>query len=283
MPHDESKTSPPPTRPKRERSTRYPGVDLAESLKLCESIEQLGVDGLTSADIATALGYKNIKTNTFSARLSAARQFGLLTLTGDGYGLTPLARAILHPVDPDELPRLYRQALLKPPLYAELAERLGGRKVPEAAILGNVLYHHHQIIASAKQSAAEAFLASARFAGALGEGGVFLPGGVDRQSPPESSATPPGTLAGSSPGLTLGVARAAVAPPIALPAALGAAAPPIVRERPADVRLDLRLWDADMGKTIRLRAPQSISSASFDRFLQAFRLLVRIDDAPEEP
>src|SRR6185437_12037585 len=107
----------------------------------------------------------NIKTNTFSARLSAARQFGLLALTGDGYGLTPLAREILHPVDPDDLPRLYRQSLVKPPLYADLVERLAGKKVPEAPILGNVLYHHHQIIASAKQSAAEAFLESARFAG----------------------------------------------------------------------------------------------------------------------
>src|SRR5947208_12044868 len=128
---------PTPPRTKRERSTRYPGVTLAEALKLCESVEDLGVDGLTAPDIATALGYKNIKTNTFSARLSAARQFGLLTLTGDGYGLTPLAREILHPVDLSELSTLHRQALLKPPLYAELAERLAGKRVPDAAILGN--------------------------------------------------------------------------------------------------------------------------------------------------
>src|SRR4029077_5282574 len=107
---------PPPNRPKRERSTRYPGVSLAESVKLVESIDNLGLDGLAAAAIASALGYKNIKTNTFSARLSAARQFGLLSLTGDGYALSPLARAILHPVDPAELPRFFRQALLKPPL-----------------------------------------------------------------------------------------------------------------------------------------------------------------------
>ena len=112
--------SSPPASPghvKRERSTRYPGVHLSEALKLCESIDELGLDGLTAADIASALGYKNIKTNTFSARLSAARQFGLLTLTGDGYALTPLARAILHPVESAKLPRRYRQAWLEPPLY----------------------------------------------------------------------------------------------------------------------------------------------------------------------
>ena len=54
--------------------------------------------------------------------------------------------------------------------------------------------------------------------------------------------------------------------------------------RSPDVRLDLRLWDADAGKTIRVRAPQTITPASFERFLQAFRLLVRVEEpAPGEP
>jgi hypothetical protein len=240
--------------PKRERSTRYPGIDLAESLKTCEAIDRLGVDGLSAPDIAQALGYKNIKTNTFSARLSSARQFGLLNLTGDGYALTPLAREILHPVDPDDLPRLYRQALLKPPLYADLAERLAGKRVPEAEILGNVLYHNHHIIATAKRSAAEAFLESARFAGALGDDQVFHP-----QGPPSSPPEPP-------PPDRISVATAPPPPP------------PRPRSSGSDVRLDLRLWDRDEGKIIRVRAPESITAASFERFLQAFRLLVRIEE-----
>src|SRR4051812_50212663 len=103
MSQDESSA---PARGKRERSTRYPGVPLAESVELCRFVDDRGLDGLTAADIATALGYKNIKTNTFSARLSAARQFGLLALKEEGYALTPLARAILHPVDRSGLPQL---------------------------------------------------------------------------------------------------------------------------------------------------------------------------------
>jgi hypothetical protein len=252
MTHDESNQSPASTRPKRERSTRHPGVNLAESLKLCESIDDLGLDGLSAPAIAAALGYTNIKTNTFSARLSAARQFGLLTLAGDGYNLTPLARAILHPIDPAEVSRLHRQALLKPPLYAELAERLAGKRVPDASILGNVLYHNHQIIASAKQAAAEAFLESARFAGALGDDQVFNPDGPP-EPPPAPASTAPPTQPPSTPTST-------------------------PRDRVAGVRLDLRLWDADEGKTIRVRAPQTITAASFERFLQAFRLMVRIEE-----
>ena len=269
MSQDQSSPRSTSPRSRRERSTRYPGVPLAEGIKLCESIEELGVDGLPAAEIALALGYKNIKTNTFSARLSAARQFGLLTLTGEGYALTSLAREILHPIDPSELRRYYRQALLKPSLYAELAERLGGKKVPEASILGNVLYHNHQIIASAKQAAAEAFLESARFAGALGEDHVFQPEGpvVSISKVAESS---------QANGLPL---SADVHHPSAL--ANSDPTPRPSRSRPGEARLDLRLWDDDNGKTIRLRAPQSITLASFERFLQAFRLLVKVEDPPE--
>jgi hypothetical protein len=117
--------------------------------------------------------------------------------------------------------------------------------VPEAAILANVLYHQHQIIASAKDSAAETFLESARFAGALGDDGIFRPNGSSTSEPP--------------------------APPEASPA-------PERRPKPAKgVAVDLRLWGADHGKTIRLRAPESISKESYERFLQAFQLLVRVE------
>lgn len=241
MPQDE--TTPTNGRTRRERSTKYPGVPLSDCVELAKFIESRGLDGLTATDIATSLGYKNIKTNTFSARLSAARQFGLLVLRDEGYSLTPLAKSILHPVDPAELPRLYRQAFLEPPIYAELVERMGDKRVPDVAILGNVLYHNHQIIASAKEGAAEAFLASARFAGVLGEDHVLRV----REQP----APPP-----------------AVPAPEAKPA----------RRPSSDVRIDLRLWGIDEGKVVRVRAPEAITAESFERLLQALRLHVRIGE-----
>jgi hypothetical protein len=249
MSQDETTTN---GRSRRERSTRYPGVALADCVELAKFIESRGLDGLSASDIASALGYKNIKTNTFSARLSAARQFGLLALRDEGYALTPLARSILHPVDPSDLPRLYRRAFVEPPIYADLVERLVDKRVPDVAILGNILYHNHQIIASATVSAAEAFLASARFAGALGDDLILRLGGPS--APPAPAPAP---------------APAPVAEPIkAVPAAVRAV---------ADVRIDLRLWGDDSGKVIRVRAPESITSESFDRLLQALRLHVRIE------
>jgi hypothetical protein len=254
-----------PARGKRERSIRYPGVPLAESIELCRFIEGHGLDGLTAGDIATSLGYKNIKTNTFSARLSAARQFGLLVLKDEGYTMTPLARSILHPVDPADTPRLYRQALMEPPLYTDLATQFGDKKLPDATILGNVLYHNYQIIASAKQSAAEAFLESAKFAGALGDDHVFRPGGVLATSP---ELAPPAPIQANGHAGSLGSTLPSMA-----------ARPP----RSDDVRIDLRLRGVDLGKAIRVRAPEVITPESFDRLIQALRLHIRIEEPPLEP
>jgi hypothetical protein len=247
-------------KPRRERSTRYPGVALQECVAFCEHMDSRGLDGLSAPEIATAMGYKNIKTNTFSAPLSAARQFGLLALSGDGYSLTPLARSILHPVDPAELPKLRRKALLESPLYTDLATRLGGKRVPDVTILGNILYHHHQIIAKAKDVAAESFVDSARFAGALGDDQILR-------------------LEGNEPAVT-----PAADTPQSLPAPTAASPTQRRREpRHPEVRLDIRLWDEDAGKVIRVRAPESITPASFDRFLQTLKLLIRIEEPAVEP
>jgi hypothetical protein len=47
----------------------------------------------------------------------------------------------------------------------------------------------------------------------------------------------------------------------------------------SDVRIDLRLWGADAGKSIKLRVPESITPESLDRLLQALRLHVRVEEA----
>ena len=227
---------------KRERSHRYPGRSLADSVDLARVVEEKGLDGMRAGPIASALGYSSVRTNAFSALLSAARQFGLVTLKGEAYGLTPLARSILHPVGREALPSLLRSALWEAPLYAELARRLGGKVVPEESLLANLLYHDFGIIASAKNAAAATFVESAKFAGAIDAKGWLRPDGVEPDESPrvEAASTP--------------------------------------RPRPAGtVRLDLELWDDDAGKIIRARAPKTITRASFERFLKTFELMVKIE------
>lgn len=240
---------------KRERSNRYPGKSLSESVDLARSLEERGLDGLPATEIAQSLGYSNVKTNAFSARLSAARQFGLIEIKDDGYGLTSLAKLILHPVEIAELPSLYRRALLAPPLYADLANRLADKKVPEAAVLANVLYHQHQITATAKDAAAATFLESATFAGALTPDGTFRPQGLPQAAPSKETSAPP-----------------------ALPRS-SATSPSPSEPRSTDVRIDLRLRGSDAGKRVRMKVPESITRESYERLLKVFALHVEIGES----
>ena len=224
---------------KRERSRRYPGRTLADCLELAKFVEDRGLDGFPALEIASALGFSSLKTNTFSATLSAARQFGLLESFDKGYRLTPLAKSIEHPVTQAEVPCLIRTALWAAPLYRDLAERFSDKPVPDVVHLANLLYHQFGIIAAAKDSAASMFLESARFAGVLAEGGVLRPDGIRQEQ----------------------IVLKPVKP----------------KEKSSTVRLDLRLWGVDEGKTIRSRSPEKISRESYERFLQAFALMVRIE------
>ena len=252
---------------RRPRSHRYPGVPLGEAVELARTVEARGLDGLPATPIAEALGFKNIKTNAFSARLSAARQFGLLKLVGDGYGLTDLARAVLHPVAADDTSAL-RRALFEPPLYGELAARFAGAKVPDPPVLANLLYHHHKITAAAKSVAADAFLASARQAGVLGADGVLRADGAPPDAPDPSSTSPSSNGDPPAEDRTPRVGRK----PSDRPRTRAGA--------PSPVRLDFPLWGPDAGKVIRVRAPEAMTPESFDRFLQALRLHVRIEGPP---
>ena len=265
---------------RRERSARYPSVPLQEAIAFCRQIDELGIDGLSAAQIATAMGYRNVKTNTFSGRLSSARQFQLIVLNDQNYSLTELALRIIHPIDTAEVSQLLRQACQAPHLYAELIRHYAGKRLPELEILGNLLMHKYQITASAKSAAAEAFLDSLRFVGFMND-----------QRLVEASSS------GHEPGLALAESRAAGSVSPVTPVRVTAAIEPVTKvpgfssspgrraetSRPRtdnEVRLDLTLWDSDQGKRIRLRAPSTVTRSNMDRFLEALRLAVRVIDDP---
>ena len=256
---DESEAEP-TIRGRRERSARYPGAPLPEAIELARFVDDHGLDGTSAEAIASSMGFESIKTRTFSARLSAARQFGLLSLSDSGYTLTPSARSILHPIDPDELPRMHREALKVPSLYADLIIRLADRKVPEPERLANLLYHSYQITTSAKLPAAEAFIESSRFAGMIDAEGHLRPDGVanraaasvDRSGRDDADGEPR-----SGPDLARRLAP---------------------DRAPDAVSFDLRLWGVDEGKVIRVRAPESVTAESYDRLVRALRLHIRIDE-----
>jgi hypothetical protein len=235
---------------RRERSTRYPGSTLNECIELARQIAARGVDGLPAEAIAASMGYKNIRTHSFSSGLSSARQFGLLALREGGYVVSELGQRLLRANAAADERRARRQAFLEPGLYSELCERFGNKRVPDSAALANWLLHNHQITASAKQAAAEVFLASAREAGVLGEDGILRTNASESAGPQQA---------------------AVVAPAFSVDEASAQA-------QSGDAEFTLLLWGEDAGKSIRVSAPATMSAENYERLLQALRLHVRVRD-----
>jgi len=268
---------------RRERSARYPSVPLQEAIAFCRQIDELGIDGLGATQIATAMGYRNVKTNTFSGRLSSARQFQLIALNDQNYSLTELALRIIHPIEPAEVPQLQRQACLAPHLYAELIRHYAGKRLPEAEILGNLLMHKYQITASAKAAAAEAFLESLRFVGLMNDQRLVETGTA---SPDPSFGLIDSRFSGAPVAPIPARSLPETEPAAKSSAGAGTAfrGQATAKPRPEnEVRLDLTLWDTDQGKRIRLRAPSTVTRSSMNRFLESLRLAVRVIDDPVAP
>jgi hypothetical protein len=245
---------------------------MADAVEFCRQIDGLGIDGLTAPQIATAMGYKKVKSNTFSGRLSSARQFGLIDLADQNYTLTELVLRIIHPFDPEEVPQLLRQACQLPPLFAELMKHYAGKRLPEPEILGNLLMHRHQITASAKMAAAESFYASIQHAGLLDETRV-----LDAQANQLSGHASASEIRATA----LSIPQLAISPVVSKPPEvepnLGLVRSTLKSATSHDeVRLDLTLWDEDQGKQIRLRAPSTMTQASLDRFIQSLKLAIRV-------
>lgn len=265
---------------RRERSARYPSVPLQEAIAFCRQIDELGIDGLGATQIATAMGYRNVKTNTFSGRLSSARQFQLIVLNDQNYSLTELALRIIHPIEPAEVPQLNRQACLAPHLYAELIRHYAGKRLPEAEILGNLLMHKYQITASAKAAAAEAFLESLRFVGLMNDQRLVETGSTGPE--PAFGLTETRFPVPTVPARSLPETESSPRSSAGTGSAFRGQATPKPRQE-NEVRLDLTLWDTDQGKRIRLRAPSTVTRSSMDRFLESLRLAVRVIDDPVIP
>jgi hypothetical protein len=228
----------------RRRSARYPAASLSQTIAFVRGIEARRTDGTTAEAIARATGYRNIRTRSFSARLSSARQFGLLGMHRGIYTLTERGRALAKPTEADDKGSLMLQAFLAPPLYAELALSLAGRPLPDAAALASRLERGHEIAPAARERAAEVFLASAREAGVVDSENVLRLG--------DGGGTE--VVRGRS-ALASGAGR--------------------------EVRATLQLHGADQGKQLEIRAPASMTRSSFERLVAALEVLIRVDDVPE--
>ena len=187
-------------KPKRQRSRAYPAFALGECIQWASTVRsELGCTALSRSAIAWALGFKGLN-GASARRIAAMSYFGLFERDNKGLKLSALSDRILKPLSDEEKRKAVVQAFLAPVLYAELMARfkLDGR-IP--TLLPNILARDYGILDAAARDAAEAFLASGRFAevisaegqigqrepqAALGEGEAEPPPAQDAFLPAEA-------------------------------------------------------------------------------------------------
>lgn len=122
----------------KEKSAMYPAFTLKETIEtFIKTIDSLGGKKASVDLVASTMGVSS-STKSFSKKLSAARQYGLISLSKGTIELTDLANDILYPKD-DNVELLLIEAFCKPPVYEKLINRFKGRALPNSLMLSNLL------------------------------------------------------------------------------------------------------------------------------------------------
>lgn len=161
---------------KKPKSKEYPAYSLNDAISFVDKLGGYPVrQPIAYQTAAREHGIASVNTKSFKYRLSAAKQFGLLTTAGGStLTLTDWAYELLLPTKSNEVTLDIRRKCFKnPKLYAELIELYEGKSLPTQFTLENLLVQSHGIVHTVKEIAAKNFIESANQAGAVTAAGVL--------------------------------------------------------------------------------------------------------------
>lgn len=145
----------------REKSALYPGATWGDCMEFIQKIGSFNLKAVSYQELAKKYGLSNPTTKSFTAKIGAAKQFGLITTAqGNTIQLTEVSKRLLYPTGEPTKP-LELQCFAQPPLYAKLIAKFDGMAVPAPELLANILMNEHRITRSVKDAAAKIFLQSA--------------------------------------------------------------------------------------------------------------------------
>lgn len=131
-------------RPRRKRGTGFPVVPLSEAARILKEAGKYGFEHPTPA-FASYMGHSTTNSGAFRQRLSAFRDWELITGRGDMLAMTEVARMIAMPTNPDAERRAMQEAFRSCDVFLRLydqtakgqtlnPDRLGGRAVHEFGV-----------------------------------------------------------------------------------------------------------------------------------------------------
>lgn len=142
-----------------DKSKLYPAYTLNESIELIEKIKDMPLKSPVSYDIlAKRFGLTSVSTKSLKYRISSAKQFGLITTSGNAVKITEVGKKILFPQDNKETIQLKKHCFQEPVLYQNLIKIFLNKALPNQNTLENLLLRDHGISQSSKAVAAKVFL-----------------------------------------------------------------------------------------------------------------------------
>ena len=156
----------------REKSALYPGATWNECLDLIKRIDSFGLKTVSYQELAKKYNLSSITTKSFTTKIGAAKQFGLITTSqGSAVELTDISKKLLYPTGASTY-KLEVSCFAQPPLYSKLISKYDGAALPSVDILANILMNEHRITRSVKDVAAKNFIESAEQLGLI-KGGIL--------------------------------------------------------------------------------------------------------------
>ena len=160
------------SRKTKNRSRAYPVVSLAVCFDLIRMVVRaLDFELRDRFELAKAIGY-TASTGLAARKVAAMAHFGLLERLRGSYRATELARKLIE-APPGRPRQIYlRKAFQHPPLFREIYTRYQDEgRLPE--LFTYRLVERHGISETARETVAQVFLDSARYAGLLDNDGNF--------------------------------------------------------------------------------------------------------------
>ena len=143
---------------------RFCSFDLDTCIDVAKSVHD-GGGQLTTAELATRLGYKSHDNGSFNTRLANARLFGLVSGPSSAIRCTERAMEILHPDYPATSERARLEAFESVPLYSVVLAEYNGKPLPDEGGLRNALQGRWGITAEKTPAVLARMLDSAEQAG----------------------------------------------------------------------------------------------------------------------
>lgn len=167
-----------------DKSALYPRASWDECIEFVKTVSSFNLKAVSYSEVAKKYGLTNPTAKSFTAKVGACKQFGLITTSGGNtIQLTDTCKRIIFPTGED-VSAIMRACFGMPPLYTKLIATYDGKAIPNKDLLANILMNDHKIQKSVKDQAAQLFIESAEQLG-------LIKGGILRYSDAENEPEEP--------------------------------------------------------------------------------------------